>query len=108
MQSTLDTHLKTCDHVPKVTIIPAMPTPWSPENVPVGAVIRLRGESMVEQSLITGVSGWISGFIYHEVVLVHWGPEGSCRLDDVAFWRNHEWKWPHEPSTAWRPCCCVV
>lgn len=62
--------------------IVSIPTlrPWRPEEVPVGAVVRRIGATFK----------WVLG--------------ATDQYSDMLVKTDLEWKWPHEPDTAWRPC----
>lgn len=68
--------------------------PWKWNEVPVGGVIRRPGDDGGGTHLITGVltSGRMS--LNGDFALI-------C-VDKVS--SDCEWKWPHEPDTAWRKC----
>lgn len=68
--------------------------PWKADEIPVGAVVRDKFAHDT-RSLLTGT--WFNGAEYI--------PQGQGLSHPVTvFLDKCEWKWPHEPETAWRPC----
>lgn len=64
--------------------------PWKPEEVPVGAVVRLRGTSGQCWLILSQCDGAV---------------RTSFGVRDVHDLRvRYEHRWPQEPDTAWRPC----
>lgn len=65
--------------------------PWKPEEVPFGAVIRPRKGLKYRALLVHAYStpDFLTG-----------SGTKSHNSDLIDF----EYKWPHEPETAWRPC----
>jgi hypothetical protein len=73
--------------------------PWRTEEVPVGALYRNKNSK--NRSLI------VAGIDHHRFPIRVIGQLKDTEIAgdrlDTAF-ANREWKWPHEPETAWRPC----
>lgn len=73
--------------------------PWKPEEVPVGAVVRLKRQPLSARLIVA----W-TGFepVYNR------SPEVLGRIYvpyDIDYTdADCEWRWPHEADDAWREC----
>ncbi len=67
---------------------------WEPHEVPVGAVMRPRNERDHR---------WIISGCSRNSGTLAFGQAGERTLNEFLT-RDYEYKWPHEPETAWRPC----
>lgn len=70
--------------------------PWTPSEVPVGAVVRSRNRSVEPKLrlLITGLEP--NGQTIHFTSGNKSDPQKM-----LSFW---EWRWPHEADDQWKPC----
>lgn len=71
--------------------------PWTLKEIPVGAVIRQKKEYTESEFLIRAKWMCSIGRIVAEI-----DPHTQIYPETLA--EQHEWKWPQEPETEWRPC----
>ena len=75
---------------------------WFSNEIPVGAVIRNKTIGNYRAIII---AVWDDGQIIRIAnnVIDQCAPT-LLREDAGKMFTHREWKWPHEPETAWRPC----
>lgn len=65
--------------------------PFIHTEIPVGAEVRYKNNpNSVRLLIISNTETDMFGYSTH------------CSYNELL--NNREWKWPHEPETAWRPC----
>lgn len=69
--------------------------PWTVATCPVGAAIRAKGGAAIPRVIIHSNSSTAKTGDAYEYAY-------------GLLFERFEWKWPHEPESAWRPCSTEV